>query len=256
VIRADDEREARLAAERALQIAAASCASVELLVESFVVGHELAIEGHLRQGQFFPLAVFDKPEPLDGPYFEESIYVTPPPFEAPVLEELTRLTASACRAIGLSEGPVHAEARRRDNGEMVFLELAARTIGGRCSAALTFRGELHLEDVVLADALGDHHRHYELIDGAQGVLMLPTPRRGRLVGVGGRDEVMAWTQIHGVEITVPYGQQVTPLPEGDRYLGFVFAAAPTSAEVVETLQRARRALSIEIAVDEEMALRQ
>jgi hypothetical protein len=128
-----------------------------------------------------------------------------------------------------------------------MLELAARSIGGLCSRALRFPGGRTLEELILASALGHPvPAAVQASDQATGVYMLPVPRAGVLRGVEGRDSAAALPGITGLTITVPVGQPVRPLPDGDRYLGFIFAAAATRHEVEQALTAARDQLRVTI----------
>ncbi|HTW99256.1 MAG TPA: ATP-grasp domain-containing protein [Acidimicrobiales bacterium] len=250
VIRADDEAAAAAAARRARAIldAAGEPASTELLIEEFVPGVELSLEGLLRAGRLEVLAVFDKPDPLDGPFFEETIYLTPSRLPASVQERAAEVVASACAAIGLDEGPVHAEARvHSGTGEVVLVEVAARTIGGRCAKALRFATGATLDDLVVAHALGlDAAALPAREQTAAGVLMVPIPRSGRLVAVDGVERVRAMSGVTGVELTIPIGAELLALPEGDRYLGFVFARAARPGDVEAVLRAAQGALVVRV----------
>jgi hypothetical protein len=199
----------------------------------------------LREGELEVLAVFDKPDPLDGPYFEETIYVTPSRHPRAQLDEVARLAQQACRAIGLVEGPVHAEARLAPDGP-VLLEVAARSIGGLCARTLKFGAGVSLEELLLRHALGLPTDGLIREDVASGVLMLPIPRRGTLVDVRGQDEARAVAGIVGLEITIARGRPVQALPEGDRYLGFLFARGDTPEEVEESLRGAWNCLEVVI----------
>ncbi|HEX4905300.1 MAG TPA: ATP-grasp domain-containing protein, partial [Acidimicrobiales bacterium] len=218
VIRVDDEDAARDAMARIRRIV--DDPSAPLLAERFVPGAEVSLEGLLRDAELEVLAVFDKPDPLDGPYFEETIYVTP---SAHASDELARVVTDGCRAIGLTEGPVHAEARITDDGTVVLIEVAARSIGGLCSRALTFGAGVSLEELILRHALHLPLDDLERERRASGVMMLPIPQSGVLREVRGREEALAVPGVGGLEITIPPGREVRALPEGDRYLGFLFA---------------------------------
>jgi biotin carboxylase len=244
VIRADDPDAAAQAATRIRKILAdaGQDPAGRLMVERFVPGPEVALEGLLRNGRLEVLAVFDKPDPLDGPYFEETLYVTPSRFDtAPVV----RATADAAAALGLREGPVHAELRLGD--EPVVLELAARSIGGLCARSLRFGLGMSLEEIILRHALDLPLDVIIREDRAAGVMMLPIPHAGELREVRGVDEARALPGIGGVEITIPRGRQVVPLPEGDRYLGFIFAKADRPEQVESALREAHSRLEVEIA---------
>ncbi len=220
-------------------------ASSGVLVERFVPGAEVAVEGLLRGGALEVLAVFDKPDPLDGPYFEETIYVTPSRHPGPVLAAVERVTAAGARGLGLVEGPIHAELRLPPEGPVV-LEIAARSIGGLCSRTLRFGAGLSLEEVLVAHALGLPIASLRREARASGVMMLPIPRRGILHGVRGIEEARAVPGVEDVVITVPDGREVVPLPEGDSYLGFLFAKGETPAAVEAALREAHRRLAFDI----------
>jgi biotin carboxylase len=240
VIRADDPDAARAAAERIRRMLDPDAL---LLVESFVAGDELAVEGLLRGGALEVLAVFDKPDPLQGPYFEETIYVTPSRLPAAALARVEETAARAAAALGLREGPVHAELRV-DGDAVTVLELAARSIGGLCSRSLRFGAGISLEEVILRHALrlplGEHSRERS----ASGVMMLPIAVAGTLRAVEGLDDARAVPGIDDVRVTIPLGRDVVPLPEGDRYLGFAFARAATPGEVDVALRAAHQALRV------------
>jgi biotin carboxylase len=246
VIRADTPDEARAAAARIRTILGDPQAAI--LVERFVPGDEVSVEGLLSEGRLEVLAVFDKPDPLDGPYFEETIYVTPSRKPAVTLERVHRATAQAAAALGLTEGPIHAELRVTGEGVTV-LELAARSIGGLCSRSLRFGLGVSLEEVILRHALGMPPGHLRREDLASGVMMLPIPAAGVLREVRGQDEARAVPGVAGLEISVPRGRPVQPLPEGDRYLGFLFAKAGTPEQVEAALRKAHAMLEVRIAGD-------
>ena len=254
VIRADDAAGAARAADRIRRILADAGEDPggPLLVEVFVPGQEVAVEGLLRGGRLEVLAVFDKPDPLEGPYFEETIYVTPSRHPAAVLDRAERAVAAACEALGLREGPIHAELRlppgRPD--EPVVLEVAARSIGGLCSRSLRFGLGVSLEEVILRHALGLPLDEAGLRReaAASGVMMLPILRRGVLREVRGVEEARAVPGVDGLEITIPPGRPVVPLPEGDRYLGFLFARGE-DPEAVERSLRAGHA-RLEVVIDD------
>ena len=247
VIRADDPTEFADAFERiAAMLAADGGHQRHLVVESFVPGPEVALEGLLTRGELRVLALFDKPDPLDGPYFEETIYVTPSRLPAAVQAGVEDVSRRAAAALGLQHGPFHAELRLGPGGPYM-IDLAARSIGGLCSNALRFGTGLSLEELILRHAVGeleippDRERH------AAGAMMLPIPKGGTLLAVRGRAEAEVVPGVEEIAITIPLGQHVVPLPEGDRYLGFVFARGETPADVVAALREAHRRLGFVIA---------
>jgi biotin carboxylase len=239
VIRADTAEQVAAVAQRVRAIAGDD---LTVLVEEYVPGAEVAVEGILRSGSLEVLAVFDKPDPLEGPYFEETIYVTPSRHDRAPIE---RAVQAACDAIGLVEGPVHAELRL-PGGEPVLLEVAARSIGGLCSRTLRFGAGISLEEVILRHALGMDAGDLHRTRAASGVMMIPIPRSGVLRGVAGVDDARLVAGVDGVEITIPAGQPVQALPEGDRYLGFVFASGETPDAVEASLRKAHSQLTIDI----------
>lgn len=253
VMRADDAQ----ALGRALRRLAALLASPEVgacdewaetaLVESFVPGREVALEGLLQGGRLRTLALFDKPDPLDGPTFAETIYVTPSELPAARQAEVGAAVRAAAGAIGLTEGPVHAELRLPPGEPPVVLEVAARSIGGLCGRVLRFGAGIALEEVVIAHACrldpGDLTRSGA---PAGGVMMLPVTEAGVLVEVRGVEAARAVPGVRDVAITARPGDHLVPLPEGHAYAGFVFAEGATPATVVGGLRAAAAALSFEV----------
>jgi biotin carboxylase len=248
VIRADDPQAAAEAAARVRRIVAAAGEDPEepLLIERYVPGVEVAVEGLLRAGSLEPLAVFDKPDPLEGPYFEETILITPSRLPTAIVAAVHRTAADACAALGLREGPVHAEFRVH-GGQVWTLELAARSIGGLCSRSLRFGLGVSLEEVILRHALGLPLSDLRREAAASGVMMLPISRAGHLRAVRGQDEARAVPGITGLEISIGRDRPVRPLPEGGRYLGFLFARGDTPAQVEHALRAAYQRLEIDIA---------
>jgi biotin carboxylase len=250
VLRADDAAGAAAAARRIRQILAGAGRPEHepLLVEEYVPGWELSIDGLLTDGDLQVTAVFDKPDTPGGPTFEETVLVTPSRLPQPILSATLDTAERAAAALGLRYGPIHAELRldARGSGQRpTMLELAARSIGGLCSHALHFLDGVSLEQLVLSNALGRRVTPYRLARAA-GVLMLPVERAGVLRAVHGTTQAAATPGITGLSITIPVGRTVHPLPEGDRYLGFLFAEAATYHEVEEALRIARRRLRVVI----------
>ncbi len=217
----------------------------QILVETFIPGQEVALEGLLIRGELKVLALFDKPDPLDGPFFEETLFITPSRLPANVQTTIATRTAQAAEALGLREGAVHAELRVY-NADAWVLEVAPRSIGGLCSRTLRFGPGLSLEELILQQALGIDATQHTREHLASGVMMLPIPQRGILQAVHGREAAHDTPGIEEIDITVPLGQEVIPLPEGDRYLGFLFARADTPEAVEAALREAHRHLDIVI----------
>ena len=253
VLRADDPAAAVAAARRVREVLATAGrpGPEPLLVEEYVPGPELSIDGLLTGGALTVTAVFDKPWTPEGPTFEETLLITPSRLAEPVLAAAVDAAGQAARALGLTHGPIHAELRIGERGGQarpVMLELAARCVGGLCSRALRFPGGTSLEEMVLAHALGRPTPGGRGGRGGapSGVLMLPVPRPGVLRAVEGRAEAAAVPGVTGLSITVPVGQRVRPLPDGDRYLGFIFAEGETPDQVERTLGAARKRLRVVI----------
>jgi biotin carboxylase len=216
-----------------------------ILVESFVPGAEVALEGLLRDGALTTLALFDKPDPLDGPFFEETIYVTPSRHSPALQQSIAATTARAAMAIGLTNGPIHAELRLSPTGPVV-IEVAARSIGGLCARTLRFGlGATSLEELVIRGALGQELGAIER-PGAAGVMMIPIPSAGIFAGVRGVEEARRIPLIEDVTISARPGEVLVPLPEGSSYLGFIFARGPTPDVVEAALRAAHRPLAFEV----------
>ncbi len=210
-------------------------------VETFIPGREYALEGIATGGSLRVIAVFDKPDPLDGPFFEETIYVTPARVSAGVRQAIDQATQAAIRALGLTDGPVHAEMRVNELG-VWMLEVAARPIGGLCARVLP-----GLPELILRHAVGDTIDLTSLSVDARGVMMIPIPREGVYVDVSGVAEARRLSGIEDVVITAKQGQHLVPLPEGNSYLGFIFAAGAGPEEVESRLRAAHAGLSFSIA---------
>jgi biotin carboxylase len=215
------------------------------LVEDFIPGFEVAVEGLLTHSQLRVLALFDKPDPLDGPFFEETIYVTPSRLSLQVQQDIAHCVETAARSLGLHEGPVHAELRVNEQGPWM-LEIAGRSIGGLCSTILEFGAGMCLEELILRHAVGEEIPSWERDSHAVGVMMIPIPRAGILKAVHGIEQAQAVPLITGVEITAKLHHQLVPLPEGASYLGFIFARGENPTEVEAAIRQAHQCLHFDI----------
>jgi biotin carboxylase len=243
VVRVDDEEELG----RALAVVRSIVGeSVDLLVEEFMPGYEVALEGLVRDGELTTLALFDKPGAVAGPYFPETILVTPSTLPEEVQTECRRVAAAALTALGIGHGPVHVE-MKVDGARARVIEAAARSIGGLCSRSLNF-GLLGttLETLILRNAIGLEKPELRREPTASGVLMIPIPKSGRFVVVEGLDRVRALEHISAIDITTTPGTWVEAPPEGDRYLGFVFARGQERAEVEAALRQAMDLIEVVI----------
>ena len=220
--------------------------AADMLVEGYIDGFEVALEGILAEGHLKLLALFDKPDPLVGPYFEETIYVTPSRLPTDTQASIVACAADACAALGLREGPVHAELRINDDGPWV-IEVAGRSIGGLCSKTLRFGTEdMSLEELILRRAVGMDVAALQRENRAGGVMMIPIPAAGILKSVEGVEDALAVPGIEEVDITLPLQHPVIPLPEGASYLGFIFARGERPDEVEAALREAHRRLHFTI----------
>ena len=249
-----------------------------ILVEGFIPGREYAVEGVLHHGVFDALAIFDKPDPLDGPFFEETIYVTPSVASAEEQSAIVAAVSKAARAIGLRHGPIHAECRVPSEGVFI-LEVAARPIGGLCARALRFRpgirdlgfgirngdpeqrianperipnpdSRITLEELLLRQAVGESPSAWAREAGASGVMMIPIPRRGVFRRADGVDQARQVVDVDDVRITAKSDQMLVPLPEGASYLGFIFASGDSPGSVEGALRAAHARLAF--AIDPEI----
>ena len=247
VIRVDDAVQLSRAMQQVQRIqkrAQRGADALGLLVETFIPGIEVALDGVLTQGSLQVLAVFDKPDPLNGPYFEETLYVTPSRLPDATQIELVAAVQRACEAAGVSEGVIHAEARINDAG-VWLLEIAPRGIGGLCGRMLTATLGMGSAEIVLRHAVGLPLPTQTNADAA-GVMMIPIPIKGMLRGVDGVSAALEVPHITGIEITAQPGQLMAPPPEGAAYLGFIFSRAETPAAAEAALRAAHAALDIRI----------
>lgn len=248
VIRADNPREFVAAFQRLKRLLlneGYSEQETSFLVEDFIPGVEVALEGILTHAQLKVLTLFDKPDPLDGPFFEETIYVTPSRLSDEVQQAIAHCVALAAASLGLCEGPVHAELRVNERGPWM-LEIAGRSIGGLCSAVLEFGSGMCLEELILRHAIGEEIATVERDQHAAGVMMIPIPAAGMLKAIHGVEQAAAVPLITGVEITAKLHHQLVPLPEGASYLGFIFARGDTVDAVEQAIRQAHAHLRFDI----------
>lgn len=216
-------------------------AANHILVEEYLPGGEVALEGILEDGNLTVLALFDKPDPLEGPYFEETIYVTPSRLPADIQDAITDTVTRAVAHIGLREGPIHAEMRINDNG-VWLIEVATRSIGGHCARVLDFGEAGQLEDLILRHALNMPFITVEQARTASGVMMIPIPKAGRLCQVDGLEAARTISGIKDVIISIPVSEILVPVPDGHKYLGFIFARNDTPEDVIAALRQAHAQL--------------
>lgn len=227
----------------------------EFLVEDFIPGVEVALEGLMDYGKLHVLALFDKPDPLDGPFFEETIYVTPSRLPTETQTAIARVAERAAAALGLVTGPVHAELRilAKTPPRPIMVEIAARSIGGSCSKTLRFDLHTTLEDLIIRQAYGYEIRNTEYQQPtASGVMMIPIPRTGLLTRIEGIEDASRVPLITEIEISAQLNQRIKALPEGDSYLGFIFARGESPAAVETALRESHSLLKIEILEELEL----
>jgi len=208
-----------------------------ILVEEYIPGKEVAIEGIVSESKLKVLAVFDKPEPPVGPTFEETIFVTPSILPEKTLYSLFKTAQNAVNALGIVKGPVHIEVRINSSGNYI-LECASRSIGGLCSKILEFQGGMSLEELILRSYLGRNVEKSKLSGSARGVMMMPTEKMGTLKEMRGVENALNVKGIIDLQITVKPGEKLEPLPKGDRYLGFIFAEDKNQELVIKALKNA------------------
>lgn len=216
------------------------------LVEDYLPGDEVSLEGLVEDGALHVLALFDKPDPLTGPFFEETIYVTPSRLPRERRRSVIDTAEAATRALGIVNGAVHVELRLNDDG--IFpIDVAARSIGGLCGRTLSFGVGMSLEELILRHATGSPIESFDRAEDAAGVMMIPIPAGGTLLSVGGLEQARAIPGVDDVTISIPIGHEIVPLPEGSEYLGFIFARGDIPAAVEETLRTAHACLRFEIS---------
>lgn len=250
VIRADTQKQLLSACSRIQRILAGESlhdgfVKSHVLIESFIAGPEVALEGLLTNGRLNVLTIFDKPDPMDGPFFEETYYITPSRHSSAVQEKIISCAKAACAALGLREGPVHAEIRLSEEG-CVVLEVASRTIGGECARLLNYGTGHSLESLVIAHATGKP-LEIQAETGGAGVLMIPVTEAGIMRRVEGIAAARAVPFVEDILINIREGYELVPLPEGSSYLGFIFACAPTAEQAEAALRAAHGELKIVVA---------
>ena len=244
VIRANNPAEFKTAWHRIRNILRNSVGT-QIMVEDYIPGNEVAVEALISDKGIKILAIFDKPDPLIGPFFEETIYVTPSRLPQEDQLEIENTLISAARALGLRFGPIHAEFRINERGVWP-IEIAGRTIGGLCSNILSFGSGLSLEELVLLQASGSNIEKFDADDRSKGVMMIPIPKRGILRKITGIEQAESIAAIDKIEITAKLNYPLTPLPEGDGYLGFIFAYGETPSAVENALRQSHSLLQFQI----------
>lgn len=217
----------------------------QILIEDYIPGNEVAVEGILINGEFKLLAIFDKPDPMEGPYFIETIYITPSRYPENVQREIIRTTASAAGALGLTTGPVHAEMRINERG-VWMLEIAARSIGGICARALRFNDRMSLEELILHHAINEDILEIEREENAAGVMMMPVSKSGILKKVKNLESAKQIPGIENITITIAPEQKIEPLPYGAKYLGFIFARGDSPELIENAIRKAYEKLEVVI----------
>ena len=257
VIRANNPSEFVRAFQRIVSILGSSdvksrkdARAQQILVEDFIPGIEVALEGILIRGRLKVLAIFDKPDPLDGPFFEETLYITPSRLPADVQEDIISCTARTADVLGLREGPIHAELRVNDDGAWI-IEIAARSIGGLCARTLRFGTGISLEELIIRHAIGMEVESLQRERQPAGVMMIPISHAGILQEVRGKTEAEKVSGIEEVTISIPIGKEVLPLPEGASYLGFIFARGNTPESVEAALREAHHRMDF-VITDEKL----
>ncbi len=258
VIRANDPEEFQAAVARIKQLLETPEIKItrepdldRVLVERYIPGAEVAVEGLITRGKFRVLGVFDKPDPLEGPYFEETLYITPSRLPDEMYDRLLDCAERTVHALGLTHGPVHAEFRIKNDGSDQgpwVLEAAPRPIGGLCARALRFGPQrVLLEELLVRHAMGMTGTDIDREDDASGVMMIPVPKSGTLEKVEGEEQARATPGIEEVQITARLHDFLAAWPEGSTYLGFIFAQSKLPVEVEAALRLAHSQLKFEIA---------
>ncbi len=239
VIRTNNEAEFLLACERLRSILASAQTTFEqthILVEDYIDGYEIAYEGYLQNGELNTITIFDKPDPLTGPYFEETIYVTPTSLYTKLQQEIKDVIQQACDAYGLVTGAIHAECRIDENDKVWILEIASRTIGGDCARMLDSKN-FNVEELAISLCMGQQVTA-EMPQQARAVMMIPVRKKGLLKRVEGLLQANRVKHIDNIDIIINQGHELVPLPEGNQYLGYIFASADTAEQVTAAIREA------------------
>ncbi len=257
VIRANDPRSFNSAAKRVATlltqpdvVAECGLSANQFLVEGYIPGNEVALEGILNDGILHPLALFDKPDPLTGPFFEETIYVTPSRLPTETQRLVITRSEQAAAALNLQNGPIHVELRINEQGEWP-IDIAARTIGGQCARSLQFANGASLEEIVLRQAIGLTIDTFEREEQASAVMMIPIPKAGFLKAIDGVEKAREIENITEINLTVRTGHKLIPLPEGGEYMGFIFSKAPSSIAAENAVRRAHKEIQFTITSESE-----
>ena len=248
VVRVNNETEFLLACQRLQPIIETATGEFEqqhLLIEDYIDGIEIAYEGFLHEGKLSSITIFDKPEPLTGPYFAETIYVTPSTLSSKMQQQVKNVIQKACTAYGLNTGAIHAECRIDANNKIWILEIASRTIGGDCARMLD-NENFSIEELAISLAIKQPIK-VSMPEKARGVMMIPVREKGLLKRVEGLLEANRIKHIDKIDIIIREGHELQPLPEGNQYLGYIFASAEKPEQVTAAIQQASALLKFVIA---------
>lgn len=249
VIRANSKEELLSAIQKTSQIQQLHGCPKEspLIIEQYIAGDEYAIDTIISNNQMIMSTIFEKPQPLIGPYFAETIYVTPPRVNTDTNKAILESVDNARVALGIDTGPVHCEIRIDDSGSIFIIELAARSIGGKCAAAIPFRNQISLEEVILMEATGFDIPPLSFENQASGVFMIPTPKAGMIRAIHGLKEARNVRWITDIDISATLNTEVSPIPYDAKYIGFIFAKAPSAKVVVNALETAHKLIELDIS---------
>ncbi|MEH6527651.1 MAG: ATP-grasp domain-containing protein [Sneathiella sp.] len=216
-----------------------------ILAEEYIPGEEIAVEAVIADDTLKILAIFDKPDPLEGPYFEETIYVTPSHHSPAMIQALQEVLTDIARVLGIRQGPIHAEFRINETGIYV-IEISPRSIGGLCGRLLETGLGMNIEELIVRLSLDEKQPDLPVVDTAQAVMMIPIPAAGTFLGLNGVRDAKEVEFVTDVVISIPVGQEIVPLPEGNQYLGFIFAEGSDLTTVETAVRSAHQKLRFDI----------
>lgn len=249
VIRANSQDQLSLAIQttREIQQIHGCPTDADIIIEEYIPGEEYAIDAVISNDKMVVTTIFEKPQPLVGPYFAETIYVTPTQLGPQQSRYALDCVDQARKALGIDTGPIHCEIRIDPSNTIYIIEIAARSIGGRCSKAIPLRNQLTLEEIILMEATGMKMPEIALENQASGVFMIPVPRAGVIRTINGIEAAKRVPWITDVDISVTINTEVAPIPYDSKYIGFIFAKAPTSKLVTTALEKAHKLIELEIS---------
>lgn len=208
----------------------------DVMVEEFMTGPEVSVELLAVEGQHHVLQVTDK-QTSGAPHFVEIGHSQPSRLPQQALEAIKSLAVKAAKAVGIENGPAHAEIILTKQGPKM-VEIGARMGGGCITTHLVpLSTGINMTQATIQTALGQQVRLEKTLDKGSAILFL-LPAGGRITEIFGVEEARAVPGVHTVEIQCKVGQRTGQLESGASRIGYVIAQADTPEQALAACRAA------------------